>query len=60
MACLGGVEIKSTGKAQNAGALGDRIEVCRNGVKRKQDLIEAVVTGPKTVTVTDIRQVASR
>ncbi len=57
---LGGVEIQTTGKARGSGALGDRIEVCRNGVKRKQDLIEAVITGPKTVTVTDPRQVASR
>ncbi|MBN2560364.1 MAG: flagellar basal body P-ring formation protein FlgA [Phycisphaerae bacterium] len=57
---LGGVEIKTTGKAQGAGALGETVEVRRDGARRKQDLIEAVVTGPKTVAVADARQVASR
>lgn len=56
----GGVEINTTGKAQQPGALGQIIEVRRDGAKRKQDLIEAVVTGPGTVAVSDIRQLASR
>lgn len=54
------VEINTTGKAQQAGALGETIEVRRDGARRKEDLIEAVVTGPGTVTVTDIRRLASR
>ncbi len=53
---LGGVEVKTTGKAQQAGALGDVIRVRRDGAKRHQDLLDAVVTGPKTVAVTDVRQ----
>jgi flagella basal body P-ring formation protein FlgA len=57
---LGGVEIKTTGRAQAAGAMGEKITVCRDGTRRKQDLIEAVVTGPKTVALADERAVASR
>jgi flagella basal body P-ring formation protein FlgA len=57
---LGGVEVKTTGQAQAAGAMGDVISVRRDGSKRKQELIEAVVTGPKTVTVAEARQVAGR
>ncbi len=56
---LGGVEVKTTGKAQQAGALGDVIPVRRDGAKRKQDLLDAVVTGPKTVAMRDARQVAA-
>jgi len=56
---LGGVEIKTTGKAQQAGALGDVIRVRRDGAKRNQDLLDAVVTGPKTVAVTDVRRIAA-
>lgn len=45
-----GLEIRTTGKAQQTGGLGDMIAVRRDGSKRKQDLIEAVVTGPGLVT----------
>jgi flagella basal body P-ring formation protein FlgA len=60
LARVGGVEIKTTGKAQSAGALGEAIEVCRDGARRKQDMFEAIVIGPKTVTVADARRFASR
>ncbi len=51
----GGLVIKTTGKAQRAGSLGETIEVRRDGAKRRQDLIEAVITGPGTVTLADTR-----
>ncbi len=56
----GGFVIRATGKAQQAGTLGETIEVLRDGTRRKQDLFEAVVTGPGTVTRSDARQVALR
>lgn len=56
----GGVEINTSGTAQQPGALGELIEVQRDGAKRKQDLIEAIVTGPGTVTVSDAREPARR
>ncbi len=56
----GGIVVKATGRAQQAGGLGDVISVRRDGTKRKQDLIEAVVTGPGTVTISDSAQLASR
>lgn len=56
----GGVVVKASGRAQQAGGLGDVIPVRRDGTKRKQDLIEAVVTGPGTVTISDSAQLASR
>lgn len=49
----GSLAIRTTGKAQQSGALGDRIEVLRDGAKRKQDLIEAIVSGPGTVSMGD-------
>lgn len=54
----GGLVIRATGKAQQAGRLGDRVEVLRDGTHRKQDLLEAVVTGPGTVSVEPEAQVA--
>ncbi len=51
----GGLVIKTTGKAQRAGALGETIEVRRDGAKRRQDLIEAVITGPGTVTLAETK-----
>lgn len=54
----GGLVIKASGRAQASGSLGERIEVAREGTKRKQDLIEAIVTGPATVTVGEGQQVA--
>ncbi|MFH1416792.1 MAG: flagellar basal body P-ring formation chaperone FlgA [Planctomycetota bacterium] len=51
----GGLVIKTSGKAQQAGALGETIDVRRDGAKRRQDLIEAVITGPGTVTLADTR-----
>lgn len=47
----GGLVIRASGKAQGAGGLGDRIEVLREGTRRKSDLLDAVVTGPGTVSV---------
>lgn len=54
----GGLVIKASGRAQASGTLGERIEVARDGTRRKQDLIEAVITGPATVAVGDGQQVA--
>ena len=56
----GGLVIKTTGTAQQAGALGEVIEVRRDGTKRKEDLIDAEITGPGTVALSDARQVAQR
>ncbi len=55
----GGLVIKTTGRAQREGSIGDVIEVRRDGTKRKQDLLEAVVTGPATVSLDGARQLAS-
>ncbi len=55
-----GLEIKTTGKAQASGALGDSIAVRRDGAKRRQDVIEAVVTGPGIVTFRGDRRVTRR
>jgi flagella basal body P-ring formation protein FlgA len=56
----GGLVIKTAGRAQQAGSLGDKIEVRRDGAKRKQELFEAIVTGPGTVTIGDSTRLASR
>ncbi len=53
-----GVEIRTTGKSQQAGALGDVITVRRDGSRRQQDLIEAMVSGPGLVTYHGPRHVA--
>jgi len=55
-----GVEIRTTGKSQQAGALGDVISVRRDGSRRQQDLIEAMVSGPGLVTYRGARHVAKR
>jgi len=55
-----GVEIRTTGKSQQAGALGDVISVRRDGSRRQQDLIEAMVSGPGLVTYRGVRHVAKR
>jgi flagella basal body P-ring formation protein FlgA len=55
----GDLVIKSAGRAQQAGSLGETIEVARDGSRKKTDLIEAVVTGPGTVSRGDVTQVAS-
>lgn len=55
-----GVEIRTTGKSQQAGALGDVITVRRDGSRRQQDLIEAMVSGPGLVTYRGVRHVAKR
>ena len=55
-----GVEIRTTGKSQQAGALGDVITVRRDGSRRQQDLIEAMVSGPGLVTYHGPRHVARR
>ena len=54
----GGLVIKAGGRAQASGSLGERIEVARDGTRRKQDLIEGVVTGPATVSVGEGQQLA--
>lgn len=56
----GGVEIRTSGQAQAAGALGDVIAVRRDGSRRKQDLIDAVVVGPGLVAYAEARLMASR
>jgi flagella basal body P-ring formation protein FlgA len=55
----GALAIRTTGRAQQSGGLGDRIEVLRDGAKRKQDLIEAMVTGPGTVSMGSPDQLAA-
>lgn len=55
-----GVQITTTGKAQASGALGDVIPVARNGSRRKQDVIDAMITGPGVVTYGGVRQIARR
>lgn len=55
----GPLAIRTTGRAQQSGGLGDRIEVLRDGAKRKQDLIEAVVSGPGTVSMGSPEQLAA-
>jgi len=55
-----GLEIKTSGKAQASGALGDSIAVRRDGSKRRQDVIEAVVTGPGVVMFRGDRRVSRR
>ncbi len=54
----GPLVIKASGRAQEAGVLGEKISVARDGSRRKQDIIDAVVTGPATVTLGSDRQVA--
>ena len=55
-----GLEIRTTGKAQQAGGVGDVITIRRDGAKRKQDLIEAVVSGPGLVTYQSAQQLVRR
>lgn len=55
-----GLEIKTSGKAQASGALGDSIAVRRDGTRRQQDVIEAVVTGPGVVMFRGQRRVTRR
>ncbi|HKQ47451.1 MAG TPA: flagellar basal body P-ring formation chaperone FlgA [Phycisphaerae bacterium] len=55
----GSLAIRTTGRAQQSGGLGDRIEVLRDGARRKQDLIEAMVTGPGTVSMGSPEQLAA-
>ncbi len=47
----GQLVIKTTGRAQQDGRLGDVISVRRDGVTDRKDLIDAVVTGPATVSL---------
>lgn len=47
----GALVIRASGKAQDSGSLGDKITVLRDGTRRKQDVLEAVITGPGTVSV---------
>ena len=55
----GSLVIKSAGRAQQNGSLGETIEIARDGSRKKSDLIEAVVTGPGTVSRGDVTQLAS-
>lgn len=56
----GALVIKTAGRAQQAGGIGDKIEVRRDGSKRKQEIFEAIVTGPGTVTIGEPATLASR
>jgi flagella basal body P-ring formation protein FlgA len=56
----GSLLIKATGTAQQAGSLGETIAVRRDGSKKKEDVIDAEVTGPATVALIAARQVAQR
>ena len=56
----GGVQIRLTGKAQADGMLGSTIKVRRNGSKNARELLDAVVTGPGTVELSDAIQVAGK
>ncbi|GMU34440.1 MAG: hypothetical protein AMXMBFR20_23120 [Planctomycetia bacterium] len=47
----GALVIRASGKAQQSGSLGDRVSVLRDGTRRKQDVLEGVVTGPGTISV---------
>ena len=44
-----GLQIKTSGKALEAGRLGSRIRVRRDGARRSAEIIDATVTGPGTV-----------
>lgn len=54
----GPLVIKASGRAQESGMLGEKIDVARDGSRRKQDVMEAVVTGPSTVTLGSEQRVA--
>lgn len=56
----GGVQIRLSGKAQGDGMLGSTIKVRRNGSKNARELLDAVVTGPGTVELSDDVQVVSK
>lgn len=56
----GGVQIRLSGRAQGDGMLGSTIKVRRNGSKNARELLDAVVTGPGTVELSDDVQVASK
>lgn len=58
----GSLMIKTTGKAQSDGMLGQQIKVRRDGSRLSSELIDALVTGPGTVevTVADTRQQPGR
>lgn len=56
----GPLVIKTTGHAQQDGRLGDVISVRRDGVTDRKDLIDAVVTGPATVSLDGANRMASR
>lgn len=55
-----GLQITTSGQAQSDGVLGETISVRRDGAKRKQDIIDAVVAGPALVTYGGTQQVAAR
>lgn len=56
----GGVQIRLSGKAQGDGMLGSTIKVRRNGSKNARELLDAVVTGPGTVELSDDVQMAAK
>ncbi len=55
-----GLQITTSGQAQSDGVLGQTIAVRRDGAKRKQDVIDAVVAGPALVTYGGTQAVAAR
>ena len=56
----GPLVIKTTGHAQQDGRLGEVISVRRAGVTDRNDLIDAVVTGPATVSLDGAGRMARR
>jgi len=56
----GSLLIKATGTAQQAGCLGETIAIRRDGSNKKEDIIDAEITGPGTVSMIAARQVAQR
>ncbi len=55
-----GLEIRTSGKAQQGGALGETISVRRDGFGRKGEVIDAVVSGAGVVTLVEPLQVAKK
>ncbi|MCZ6698921.1 MAG: flagellar basal body P-ring formation chaperone FlgA, partial [Planctomycetota bacterium] len=55
-----GLQIKTSGKALEAGRLGSRIRVRRDGARRSAEIIDATVTGPGTVELVTDRTLVRR
>lgn len=55
-----GLSIKTSGKALEDGRLGSQIRVHRDGTKRREQIIDAIVTGPGTVEMVEGTTLARR